>query len=255
MHRRLRVFLFTFSALVLLASQHIFTAWADLPILSIDKVVAEVGDTVLVNITLSNVPSCGGWLVNLVWDPYYVTLTPGPPPSPGAPPYEVIEGPFMKDAGPTRGLIFDTMDDANGNMIVGDLFVSSTGNASGTGIIMIMNFTAIRAGTTTIEMRPLSSAENQSIVADASNHYVDHIEVNGLITVNARFIGDINGDSIVDIYDAVLLAKAFNSHRANYDYQGEPASPNWNPSADLIGDGVVDIYDAIILAGNFGKTA
>jgi len=61
-------------------------------------------------------------------------------------------------------------------------------------------------------------------------------------------LGDINGDGVVNIYDAILLAKAFGSHCANYDYQGEPASPNWNPNADLDNDGVVDVYDGIILS-------
>ncbi|MGD0496049.1 MAG: NosD domain-containing protein [Candidatus Bathyarchaeia archaeon] len=56
--------------------------------------------------------------------------------------------------------------------------------------------------------------------------------------------GDINGDGTVDIYDAILLAGAFNSVRG---------SSNWNPNADINSDGTVDIYDAIILAGNFGK--
>ena len=56
--------------------------------------------------------------------------------------------------------------------------------------------------------------------------------------------GDINGDGIVDIYDAIILANAFNS---------KPGSSNWNPNADINHDGSVDIYDAIILASNFNK--
>ena len=60
------------------------------------------------------------------------------------------------------------------------------------------------------------------------------------ITVLSR--GDINNDGAVDIYDAIILAHAFNSH---------PGASEWNPSADINNDGVVDIYDAIILAGNF----
>ena len=54
----------------------------------------------------------------------------------------------------------------------------------------------------------------------------------------------MNGDGIVDIYDAIILAKAFNS---------SPSNSNWNPNADINGDNVVDIYDTIILAMNFGK--
>jgi hypothetical protein len=60
----------------------------------------------------------------------------------------------------------------------------------------------------------------------------------------STLLGDINGDGIVDVYDAILLAAAFNSGRGD---------PNWNPHADLNNDRVVDFYDAIILANNFGK--
>ena len=56
--------------------------------------------------------------------------------------------------------------------------------------------------------------------------------------------GDINDDGTVDIFDAILLANAFNT---------VPGMPNWNPNADFNTDEVVDIFDAIILANNFGK--
>jgi len=58
--------------------------------------------------------------------------------------------------------------------------------------------------------------------------------------------GDINEDWTVDIYDAILLANAYNSR---------PESPNWNAGANNNGDNIVDIYDAIMLAKNCGKTA
>lgn len=55
--------------------------------------------------------------------------------------------------------------------------------------------------------------------------------------------GDINGDGVIDIYDGILLAVAYNS---------TPGNARWNPNADMNGDGIVDIYDATILANNFG---
>jgi hypothetical protein len=67
-----------------------------------------------------------------------------------------------------------------------------------------------------------------------------------------RLVGDLNGDGVVDIYDAILLADSFGSHGPNHDYSGEPASPNWNADADLNGDGIIDIYDSIILCSHFG---
>jgi hypothetical protein len=63
--------------------------------------------------------------------------------------------------------------------------------------------------------------------------------------VQVTIPGDLNGDFTVDIYDAILLANAFNS---------APYKPSWNPNADLNGDETVDIYDAIILAAHFGKS-
>jgi hypothetical protein len=58
--------------------------------------------------------------------------------------------------------------------------------------------------------------------------------------------GDLNGDRIVDIFDAIILARAYNSN---------PGDPSWNPTADINGDATVDIYDAIALATNYEKTA
>lgn len=60
--------------------------------------------------------------------------------------------------------------------------------------------------------------------------------------------GDINGDSTVDIFDAISLASAFNS---------EPGDANWNPDADIDyawGSGIVDIYDAIWLGAHYGQS-
>jgi hypothetical protein len=56
--------------------------------------------------------------------------------------------------------------------------------------------------------------------------------------------GDISGDEIVDIYDAILLANAYNTG---------PGHRNWCPNADLKTDDFIDIFDAIILANNFGR--
>ena len=56
--------------------------------------------------------------------------------------------------------------------------------------------------------------------------------------------GDINRDNWTDIYDAIILAGAYNS---------KPGDSNWKPNADLNCDGVVDVCDAIMLAGNFNK--
>ena len=69
-----------------------------------------------------------------------------------------------------------------------------------------------------------------------------------------HLLGDINGDGVVDLHDVAIVAAAYGSHCANYDYPGEPASPNWNPLADLNGDGVVDMLDFQIVVSEYGQT-
>jgi peptide/nickel transport system substrate-binding protein len=66
-------------------------------------------------------------------------------------------------------------------------------------------------------------------------------------TLTAKTLpGDITGNGLVDIYDAIQLANAFGT---------KTGQARFNPDADLnpVPDGNVDIYDAIILAGNFNK--
>jgi len=56
--------------------------------------------------------------------------------------------------------------------------------------------------------------------------------------------GDIQGDFIVDIFDAISLAAVFGC---------DPTSLKWNSNADLNNDNNVDIFDAIILANHFNQ--
>jgi hypothetical protein len=54
--------------------------------------------------------------------------------------------------------------------------------------------------------------------------------------------GDVNGDGVIDIIDAVAIGAAF----------GDPAS---NPAADLNDDGDVNVFDLILMSVNFGATS
>ncbi len=56
--------------------------------------------------------------------------------------------------------------------------------------------------------------------------------------------GDITGNGIVDIFDAIQLAGAFGT---------KSGDKKWNADADINLDGLVDILDAIKLAGSFNK--
>jgi hypothetical protein len=96
-------------------------------------------------------------------------------------------------------------------------------------------------------------------LVNSTNQPLPFTALDGTFT-NVRAIpGDLNGDGIVDINDAILFAKYFGAHGPNYSYQGEPASPNWNPAADLDpnppSNDTIDIFDAIVLCSYFGRTS
>jgi len=57
--------------------------------------------------------------------------------------------------------------------------------------------------------------------------------------------GDLNGDKIVDIYDAIILANHFEFDRYH---------PSWDSNVDINNDEIIDIYDAILLAANYGES-
>ncbi len=77
-----------------------------------------------------------------------------------------------------------------------------------------------------------------------TNSQITIIELH--LSEGPRLPGDVNYDGTVDIYDAIVLATAF---------QTRPGKPNWNPDADLNADLIIDIYDAITVAANYGKQA
>jgi hypothetical protein len=57
--------------------------------------------------------------------------------------------------------------------------------------------------------------------------------------------GDINCDNVVNLLDALLLAKSFGTR---------PSDTNWSEDADINGDGIVNILDAIALCDCFGHS-
>jgi len=128
---------------------------------------------------------------------------------------------------------FDVTAYANGTAIETKNVTATSGNSAT--VIFAWNATGLAYGNYTISAyaSPVSGETNT-----ANNNMTGG-------TVCVSIPGDLNGDGTVDIYDAVMLAGAFNS---------QLGSINWNPNADINGDGIVDIYDAVILAGSIGQS-
>jgi hypothetical protein len=144
------------------------------------------------------------------------------------------------------------------NVIVEDAYGQSVPNA---GVILLSkNATPVWSGLTD------SSGEATFSLTFADDNYTDALRLEAVkgnlsATEDITFLsdtpfilqltrrtsgGDVNGDGTVDIYDAIMLAHAYNSRMGD---------SNWDPNADINSDWTVDIYDAILLANNYGKTA
>jgi hypothetical protein len=157
--------------------------------LAVDNVydITNTGTTILVNITLSNSPSCTGWMVDLAWDPYILAVSTEDPNglNVSGKAYNIYEGSFTKSVRPA-----DIFKATEVNNIAGRirglvaLYITSGELPKGTGILATINFTVLHKGTTTIEIvgPGTSSDPKQGIIADEKNMVMPHVELYGLVT-------------------------------------------------------------------------
>lgn len=189
-----------------------------LPTLSIDRVysITEAGQTVLVNVTLSNVPSatgCTGWRLRLTWNPEIAKITTFHDYSIAIPENVfpvVFEGPYLKQTG--KGTFFHINTDPyalesnlEGNIDVFDLISSGGGSVSGSGVIFSINFTLVHVGTTTIEFSPPTQCSDKSIIFDANGDPLEHVETDGLITKEGSPIDSMTYIPIVMSVEIISL--------------------------------------------------
>ncbi|MGA3191818.1 MAG: cohesin domain-containing protein [Candidatus Bathyarchaeia archaeon] len=119
--------------------------------------------------------------------------------------------------------------------------VSLSTPLSGNGTLAVIQFQvqADKARNSTLHLYNVT-------LVDSTGQALPSNTVDGSFTNALTIMGDLNGDGVVDIKDAILAAKAYGS---------SPGDPNWNPVADLDGNGTVNIIDLILLCMNFGRTA
>jgi hypothetical protein len=93
----------------------------------------------------------------------------------------------------------------------------------------------------------MEPCHNHTIWAEASQvpyeaDPTDNVRYDGWVKI--KYLGDVNGDGMIDLYDAVILLTAYGSHEGD---------PNYNSEADLAPAwGVIDLYDAVTLMSRYG---
>jgi hypothetical protein len=169
-----------------------------------------------INITIQNVSNCGSVQMTLIFNGTQIA---------------VVGVSFLPDANLPSPTYFQS---GNGFMSTNVTFGSPISTVSPVTIIDLTFKLYNRYCQSSLHIDSL-------VVADSSGQTLQSNSEDG--SVQIRLIGDINADSVVDLYDALILANAYGSTQS---------APNWNPYADLNHDGVVDVFDAIILVSHFG---
>lgn len=88
---------------------------------------------------------------------------------------------------------------------------------------------------------------NTTNLADAHAFAINHTDVNGVVLIpglSGGYLGDVDEDGDVDIFDIVMMVKAYGS---------EDGEPEYDPRCDLDRDNKVQLSDIVIAAGNYGK--
>jgi subtilase family serine protease len=84
--------------------------------------------------------------------------------------------------------------------------------------------------------------------ADCNNAIVESDETDNSLSrpnIPVTTIGDINGDGVINIFDAVVISLAWGS---------KPADSYWNVRADMNHDNKIDLLDGIRIASHWGET-
>jgi ketosteroid isomerase-like protein len=128
----------------------------------------------------------------------------------------------------------------NGSLLEtsGEILISSLGS----GATMTVNFTSVfhPAHTGTYRLNVTVDSHNNVAESNETNNTLEKLNI------TATVIGDINGDRVVNLFDAIAVSVAWGS---------TPADPHWNAKADLNHDGVINILDATKLSLHWGQTA
>ncbi len=200
----------------------------------------SVGDTFVVNITVTGAVDLGCWQVGVQWDPSLLSFA-----AISVPSDNVFAGKNPIFAGPDTsvpglvvygGSVGPGINGFSGNGILAQLTLQiARGVGVGEQVESDIAFESILVDTFLLN----STLSDVTLDYNFNNAHYAYI---GQQSKTA--LGDLNQDGVVDILDAVQAASAFGSY---------PGHPNWNGQADLNHDNEVDIFDIIILANNFGK--
>jgi hypothetical protein len=189
-----------------------------------------VGKTFTVTVQISNATNVWSYKIGMTWNSSVLQMV------------NITNGGWFESQVPLGTLTLFVGGDINNSATPGSLdeagnVIFASMGANGSGNLAVCTFLAL----TPSQGTPINLTTVLQL-PDSGHPTIEHTDVSALARVTLT--GDINGDFIVNILDAIVMGNAFGAR---------PGNANWNANADLNGDGIVNILDAIIMGLNFLK--
>jgi hypothetical protein len=140
------------------------------------------GQTILLNVTVSNIPSIIGCDVNLAFNSSVLQVTTGNRKGYliGNTRFDIYEGSFFTTVSGSTIFLLNGVNNAHGSInAIYEGFTKTGVNASGSGILASINFTCVNANTNTF-----INVMNNSILLKNSTANIQNQIVNGFVTAN-----------------------------------------------------------------------
>jgi hypothetical protein len=163
---------------------------------------SQIGKSLQINITISNVPNLWGWVVTLNWNPNVLNFT------------NMTKGPFLESAGSTL-FLYPTPGSGSLTQVTDELLENTS--LSGNGTLATVTFQVLAAGQSNITLsdtllyKPLSGSP-------LSHAQIAHTVNNGQIIVISEFPSwALPAIIIVATIPAMILAKRRLKPTRQYD--------------------------------------
>jgi hypothetical protein len=147
----------------------------------------QPGQTIEINVTVSDVNDLSSCRINLAWDPNVLKVTTVSTggwrdPNTGTR-YGIYEGPFLKQFTNSTMLVINRVNNVAGNItaLYNSIIESGIG-ASGSGVTMIINFTCLQSGP--VAIRITGPREGSSSIQNTAGEQISHKDIDGLITAD-----------------------------------------------------------------------
>jgi hypothetical protein len=178
--------LFLIAAIIPPTAAYLLVPSSGLPTLSIEKIYntrLQIGQTIIVNVTVSDVPDIIACLVNVAFNQSVLKVTTGDPHGYllRKVRYGIYEGSFFRSSTNQTIFLVNGVDNNKGTIsAIYDGIIVAGKSSSGSGVIASINFTCVNATANTA-----IRITGESILQDTPTTKIQHQAIDGFITADA----------------------------------------------------------------------